>query len=79
MASTEMPITIVNDVSGYIHTDVDFLITKMKHLLDDPQKAKQLGDGAKSMALSKFGIERFKSDWLETFNAVLKSRLEIEV
>jgi hypothetical protein len=79
LASTEMPITVVNDVSGYIHTDVDFLISKMKHLLDDPQKAKQLGDGAKSVALSKFGIERFKNDWLETFNAVLKSREEIEV
>lgn len=79
LASTEMPVTIVNDVSGYIHTDVDFLIAKMKSLLSDPQKAKVLGDGAKSIALSKFSIERFKLDWLDTFSAVLKNREEIEV
>jgi glycosyltransferase involved in cell wall biosynthesis len=75
LSTTEMPITITNDFSGYIHTDIDYLIEKMKHLLVNPDRAKQLGQGARETAISKFNIERFKNDWILTFeNTVEKKR-----
>lgn len=70
LATTEMPVTIVNDVSGYIHTDIDYLIDKMKLLLRDPEKARVLGEGARETAMKKFNIDRFKEEWLRTFEYV---------
>jgi glycosyltransferase involved in cell wall biosynthesis len=75
LATTEMVVTVKNDYSGYVHTDVDFLIEKMQMLLNDHEKAKQLGLGAKQTAKEKFNIERFKKDWLQTFNEVMKKNL----
>src|SRR3954447_2371496 len=75
LATTEMTVTVKNDHSGYVHTDVDFLIEKMQMLLNDQEKAKQLGVGAKHTAKEKFNIERFKKDWLQTFNEVVKKNL----
>lgn len=76
LATTEMPVTISNDVSGYIHTDVDYLIEKMKVLLLNPDKARELGDGARAAAMKKFNIDRFKQDWLSTFNHVVEGYKE---
>lgn len=70
LATTEMVVTVKNDHSGYIHTDVDFLIDKMQMLLSDHSKAKQLSVGARQTANEKFNIERFKKDWLQTFEEV---------
>lgn len=67
LATTEMAVTIENDVSGYVHTDVDFLIDKMQMLLDNHDKAVELGRGAKKAANERFNIERFKTDWMNTF------------
>lgn len=67
LATTEMAITIENGVSGYIHTDIDFLIKKMQLLLDDPLWAAKLGEGAQTAAREKFNISRFSQDWLGAF------------
>lgn len=72
LATTEMVVTVKNDYSGYVHTDVDFLIEKMQMLLDNPGKAKELGRGAQQAANERFNIERFKLDWLNTFNTEVK-------
>jgi glycosyltransferase involved in cell wall biosynthesis len=69
-----MTVTIKNDFSGYVHVDVDFLIEKMKMLLENPKKAKELGHGAKQTANEKFNIDRFKKDWHRTFQQVTKMR-----
>ncbi len=74
LATTEMVVTVKNDYSGYVHTDVDFLIEKMKMLLANPEKAMQLGQGAQQTALEKFNIERFKRDWLITFDMVVRKK-----
>jgi len=77
LATTEMTTTITNDVSGYIDTNVDNLIEKMKLLLQDPEKAKELGKGAKETAIVRFNIERFTEDWLQTFeNVILEKNQE---
>ena len=66
-----MVVTVKNDYSGYVHTDVDFLIEKMQMLLDNPQKAMELGKGAQAYANERFNIERFKQDWLDTFDKMI--------
>jgi hypothetical protein len=68
LATTEMAVNIQNDVSGYVHTDVDFLIRKMRLLLEDRQLANRLSVGAREAALRQFNIERFKQDWLDTLH-----------
>lgn len=70
LATTEMSVTIKNNYSGFIDTNVNALIQKMEMLLNDHGRAKELGEGAKETARGKFNIERFKKDWLETFTAV---------
>jgi glycosyltransferase involved in cell wall biosynthesis len=70
LATTEMSITIKNDQSGYIHTDIDYLIEKMHLLLQDRDKARELGINAGLHARNKFNIARFCQDWVETFENV---------
>lgn len=70
LATTEMPVTIRNGHSGYIATDVDFLIAKMQELLNNPDLAVTLSAGAREAALRKFNMERFTSDWLSLLRHV---------
>jgi len=70
LATTEMAVAIENGVSGYIHTDVDQLIEKMKLLLHDAEHARQLSQGARAAAERQFNIQRFTADWLTTFYEV---------
>jgi hypothetical protein len=79
LATTEMSPTIENDVSGYIHTDINYLIEKMKLLLKDPKKAKLLSEGAKSSASKKFNIERFKKDWLDLFEYAVEKNNSVQI
>ncbi|MBC8033029.1 MAG: glycosyltransferase family 4 protein [Chitinophagaceae bacterium] len=70
LATTEMVVTIRNGYSGYIDTDVNTLIERMQHLLDDRDEAARLGEGAMKTAYEKFNIERFKQDWLSIFKTM---------
>jgi len=70
LATTEMPTVIDNDVSGYVDTDIDHLILRMKELLVHPSKARQLGEMAKRCAYERFHIQRFVRDWSDTFHFV---------
>jgi glycosyltransferase involved in cell wall biosynthesis len=83
LATTEMSVTIENGISGYIHTNVDYLIARMKELLDDPIKAFGLGKGAKATAERRFNIQRFAQDWISTFQHVMQNqtsnKLRLEV
>lgn len=71
LATTEMPVTIENGVSGYVHTDIDWLIDRMRLLLRDPAHARRLGEGARAAARDKFDIGRFAGEWLDTFHHVV--------
>ena len=79
LATTEMAVTIKNDFSGYVHTDVDFLIDKMQMLLENRDKAMQLGQGAQQTANERFNIERFKQDWMDTFTSVVRCAVDNKV
>lgn len=67
MATTEMSMTIKNGVNGFIDTDVNVLIKRMKLLLDNPDKATEMGFNAKQTAYNKFSIERFTAAWESLF------------
>ncbi len=73
LATTEMPVTIRNGYSGYVSTDVDFLVAKMHELLNDPELAVTLSVGAREAALQKFDIKRFTTDWLRLLHAVVRN------
>lgn len=75
LATTEMPVTIQNGHSGYIATDEDFLAEKMQELILDFSKAQQLSHGARKTASEKFNMQRFTSEWMQTFeNAIRKTQ-----
>ena len=66
LATTEMATAVQNDISGYVDTDLDKLLPKMKALLDNGEQARRLGDGARRYARERFDIRRFARDWEET-------------
>jgi hypothetical protein len=70
-ATTEMATIVENGVSGYLDTDVDRLIERMKELVADPGLAHRLGEGARRCAWERFGIARFVKDWNDAFEHVL--------
>jgi glycosyltransferase involved in cell wall biosynthesis len=70
LATTEMPTVVENGVSGYVDTNVEALIERMKQLLRDPAEARRLGEGARRHALERFDIGRFARDWDSIFAEV---------
>ncbi|HKZ36037.1 MAG TPA: glycosyltransferase, partial [Chryseolinea sp.] len=71
MATTEMATVIKNDVSGYVHTDPAYLISKMRRLLEDRSLATRIGSEGKKVAMERFNIERFILDWKNLFEIVI--------
>ncbi len=67
LATTEMATVIENGRSGWVDTDLDVLIARMRRLLADPAEARRLGDGAARRARARFGIDRFVADWNAAF------------
>lgn len=72
LATTEMAVKIKNGISGYVHTDPDFLIGKMKLLITHAEKARQMGKNARKSAWKNFNIDRFSMDWMSTFRQVIE-------
>ena len=63
LATTEMPTTVRNGISGYVDTDVAKLIEPMRRLLHDMGEAQRLSAGASHYARERFDIARFAADW----------------
>jgi glycosyltransferase involved in cell wall biosynthesis len=74
LATTEMPMVIENGVSGYVDTNVQALVDRMRELIDDSAEARRLGEGARRTALSRFNIERFLRDWDDALALVVGGR-----
>ncbi|HEY9049193.1 MAG TPA: glycosyltransferase family 4 protein [Ohtaekwangia sp.] len=71
LATTEMVTVIRNDESGYLHTDIQYLINKMRLLLKDNALARRLGEEGKRVATGRFSIQRFVHDWEQLVEAVI--------
>jgi glycosyltransferase involved in cell wall biosynthesis len=73
LATTELSAVIENGVSGFIHTDVEYLIDKMKLLINEPELAKQIGAKGREVAIKRFNIQRFANDWEQLINEVISA------
>ncbi|MFL5809692.1 MAG: glycosyltransferase family 4 protein [Flavisolibacter sp.] len=71
MATTELSSVIQNERSGFIHTDLNYLIKKMKGLLEDRNLAVELGSEGQKIARKLFDIKRFTSEWKELFEKTI--------
>jgi hypothetical protein len=71
MATTEMVTAVENGVSGYVDTNIDRLIGRMKELLDNPAEAQRLSRGARRTGRTRFHIARFVQDWVDTLEMVV--------
>jgi hypothetical protein len=70
VATTEMVRTVENNVSGFIDTNINVLIEKMNLLIENPQEAKRLSEGAQRLAQKRFTIQRFARNWEKAFQDV---------
>jgi glycosyltransferase involved in cell wall biosynthesis len=74
LATTEYATVVENGVSGYVDTDVDRMVEAMLALLADPAEARRLGEGARTRAEERFGIDRFVREWEDSFALVTGKR-----
>ena len=62
LATTEVAEAVPPE-AGVISTRVDVLEKVLRRFLDDPDEACARGKAARAAALSRYGLERFLSDW----------------
>jgi glycosyltransferase involved in cell wall biosynthesis len=74
LATTELSSVITNGQSGFIHTDIHYLIEKMKLLIENRQLAVELGNEGKRVARERFNIERFTHEWKELFQLAIDKK-----
>jgi hypothetical protein len=79
LATTEYVTVIQNNVSGFIHTDVDYLIDKMRLLIRNKSLALQLGEEGQREALRRFNINRFTHQWKSVFQKALSATMNKEI
>ncbi|MEX6689784.1 glycosyltransferase family 4 protein [Danxiaibacter flavus] len=71
LATTEYSTVIENEKNGFVHTDIDYLVDKMKLLLDEPPLAEKIGLAGKQTVEQKYNINRFTKDWETLFHFVI--------
>jgi len=76
LATTEMALTIQNGHTGFVHTDLDYLIEKMSFLLENPEEARRLGKNAREYARKRFDIQRFSAEWESLFHELKNKTYE---
>src|SRR5690606_6606270 len=74
LATTEMVTVIRDGESGLLHTDVEYLISEMKTLLKNRERATALGAAGKKVALERFNKARFTNDWYKLFLQVCQQQ-----
>lgn len=75
LATTEMPTVFSDGVNGILHTDIDYLISQMKRLLDDRDYALKIGQEGQKTVRAKYNIKRFTDDWEKLFHHVIEMRM----
>jgi glycosyltransferase involved in cell wall biosynthesis len=71
LATTEMVTVIRDGVSGILHTNIPYLITRMKYLLEHPEYARQLGEAGRDEVIRRLNIRRFTEDCERLFHEVV--------
>ena len=73
LATTEMAATVENGKTGYVETDVEKLIERMRYLIEHPEYALQLSQNAAAYARRRFNIERFTADWQRVMSSFVEN------
>ncbi len=74
LATTELVTVIKDGENGFIDTNVDNLVRRMRWLLSDPEEARRIGDAGRRTVRERFGPKRFAADWEAAFEEALKLR-----
>jgi hypothetical protein len=74
LATTELVSVIKDGKNGFIDTNVENLVHRMRRLLADPEEARRIGEAGRRTARERFGLERFVADWEAAFEEALKFR-----
>lgn len=72
LATTEYVTVIKDGQSGFIDTDIQKLINNMKSLINNPLRAREMGEEARRVVKDKFNIDRFTNDWKNAFQAAIQ-------
>lgn len=78
LATTEYSTMIKNYETGFISTDVDFLIHKMQLLLVNKDWSHEIGAHGKKYAVERFNLDRFIDEWKETFELAISKNENYE-
>jgi glycosyltransferase involved in cell wall biosynthesis len=62
LATTEAVAAVPPD-AGVLDTRVDTLVEAARWLIEEPAQARLLGERARQVALSRYGLDRFLADW----------------
>ncbi len=74
LATTELVTVIKDGENGFIDTNVDNLVRRMRLLLSDPEEACRIGYAGRRTVRERFSLERFAADWKVAFEEALKLR-----
>jgi len=74
LATTELVTVIKDGENGFIDTNVEELIRRMRVLLADPHEARMIGEAGRCTVRQRFGLERFIADWEAAFEEALALR-----
>ncbi len=74
LATTAMVKAVKNSVTGFVDTDPEILIKRMRMLLDQPEMARRMGERGKRLAEKRFNINRFIDDWNTALFRVTKEQ-----
>lgn len=74
LATTELVTVIKDGENGFIDTNVEKLIRRMRRLLASPEEARLIGEAGRRTARERFGLKRFVADWEAAFEEALKLR-----
>ncbi len=72
LGTTALPDVIQDGVNGYISSDPDTLIDRMKELVADPDLARKLGRRAQETARERFGMDRFRREWDDVLHEAIE-------
>jgi glycosyltransferase involved in cell wall biosynthesis len=74
LATTELVTVIKDGENGFIDTNVENLIRRMRRLLADPEEAHLIGEAGRRTVRERFGLARFTVDWEAAFEEALRLR-----
>jgi hypothetical protein len=63
--------------AGVVSTQVDVLAGALRRLVADPEEARERGRAARAAALSRYGLDRFLSDWDRVLASVARVPEEV--